>query len=166
MAQKNPHLREVDGVEQIIIDKESGEILDTRINKSFIIAGTEQEFYLMFASMLEILMSKGSGSSATTRVLAYLLRMYGNSSAPFAINKAVKDVMCRELQLSIVCIPVALRELQRSLNGFTPIIYKVDRGFYRINPQHIFKGSTTNRKHVLKSQLELVLQPNTSFDND
>ena len=164
MKQKNPYLTQVEDGEQIVIDKETGEILDVRANSKFVIANSDQEFYLMFASMLEILVDKGSGSSTTTRVLAFLLNNYGHSGKPFAINKALKETMCSELGLAMVSIPLALNGLQQSINGYDPILYKSGRGYYRINPQHLFKGSLSDRRQILKAQLELVNTPPTSTE--
>ena len=123
-----------------------GEIVSSTIDTLKYIANDKQEFYLVFASMLTTLM----GSSTTNikiKLLAYILREYGGGQR-FTNSVSERMLISKDFECSA-------RSLERAYDQLLEdkIIYKVLKNMYKLNPRHVFKGSTENRKKELQIAL-------------
>ena len=129
-----------------IIDKETGEVLDESVNIISYLANTKEDFYLMYSSMVLILKSS---KDVNMKLFASLLERYSHG-VEFSMNKDLKKIISGECE----CSP---RSLDNSFSFLVKekIIVKIGGSLYKINPRHIFKGSTDQRNRELKSILEL-----------
>ena len=125
---------------------EDGEILDVVINKTSYLANTKEEFYLMYSSMVLIL--KGS-SDVKMKLFAALLERYSKGQE-FSMSKSLKEIIAKETDCKARSLDTAFTELVRA-----NIILKIDIQLYKINPRHVFQGSSSNRNNELKSIIEL-----------
>ena len=131
---------------QTTIDKETGEILDITINKTSYLANTKEDFYLMYSSMVLIL--KGS-SDVKMKLFASLLERYSRGQE-FSMSKGLKDIIAKETDCKARSLDSAFTELVRA-----NIIVKIETQLYKINPRHIFQGSSINRNNQLRAIIEL-----------
>lgn len=131
---------------QTTIDKETGEILDVTINKTSYLANTKEDFYLMYSSMVLIL--KGS-SDVKMKLFASLLERYSRGQE-FSMSKGLKDIIAKETDCKARSLDSAFTELVRA-----NIIVKIETQLYKINPRHIFQGSSINRNNQLRAIIEL-----------
>lgn len=131
---------------KMVVDSESGELLDVFVNSSTYLANTKEEFYLMYSSMVLIL--KGS-SDVKMKMFAALLERYSQGQE-FSMSKSLKEVIANETGCKARSLDTAFTDLVRK-----NVIVKIGKQLYKINPRHIFKGSTTNRNQALKAIIEL-----------
>ena len=131
---------------QTTIDKETGEILDVTINKTSYLANTKEDFYLMYSSMVLIL--KGS-SDVKMKLFASLLERYSRGQE-FSMSKGLKEIIAKETHCKARSLDTAFTELVRA-----NIIVKIETQLYKINPRHIFQGSSINRNNHLRAIIEL-----------
>jgi len=131
---------------QTTIDKETGEILDVTINKTSYLANTKEDFYLMYSSMVLIL--KGS-SDVKMKLFASLLERYSRGQE-FSMSKGLKDIIAKETDCKARSLDSAFTELVRA-----NVIVKIEAKLYKINPRHIFQGSSINRNNQLRAIIEL-----------
>jgi hypothetical protein len=131
---------------QTTIDKETGEILDVTINKTSYLANTKEDFYLMYSSMVLIL--KGS-SDVKMKLFASLLERYSRGQE-FSMSKGLKEIIAKETDCKARSLDSAFTELVRA-----NIIVKIETQLYKINPRHIFQGSSINRNNQLRAIIEL-----------
>jgi hypothetical protein len=129
-----------------IVDMETGELVDIIHNKSSYLANTKEEFYLMYSSMVLIL--KGS-TDVRMKLFAALLERYSQGQE-FSMSKGLKEIMAKECQ----CQPRSFDKAFTSLIKEN-IVVKIGPLLYKINPRHVFKGSSTNRNESLKAIIEL-----------
>lgn len=131
--------------EKTFVNAETGEPMHTEINKTTYLANSNEEFYLMYSSMVLIL--KGS-SDVRMKLFASLLERY-SGGAEFSFG-SLKRVIAKETRCSV-------RSLEKAFTSLVTnnIIVNVDYRLYRINPRHVFRGSSKNRNKSLKAILEL-----------
>ena len=136
-------VKEVDS----FVDLETGEVVSTMVNEQKYIAGTKSQFYLMYASMLSGIVSYSSDNKI--KLFAALIEDYAEGQL-FSFGKDMKSIFADRINCSS-------RSLDNSLSELVKIqfVVKAGRNLYRINPRHVFKGSTMDRKKALKAVLEL-----------
>lgn len=128
------------------IDSETGELLDAVINKTTYLANTKEEFYLMYSSMILIL--KGS-SDVKVKLFAALLERYGKGQE-FSMSKTLKIIIAEETGCKPRSFDTAFTYLVKE-----NIIVRIGPQLYRVNPRHVFQGSSNERNNQLKAIIEL-----------
>lgn len=131
---------------QTTIDKETGEILDVSVNKISYLANTKEDFYLMYSSMVLILKAS---SDVKMKLFASLLERYSRGQE-FSMSRGLKEIIAKETDCKARSLDSAFTELVRA-----NIIVKIETQLYKINPRHIFQGSSTNRNNQLRAIIEL-----------
>lgn len=129
-----------------IVDSDTGEILDVTTNKTTYIANSKEEFYLMYSSMVLIL--KGS-SDVKMKLFAALLERYSKGQE-FSMSKSLKEIIAKETDCKPRSLDSAFTTLIRK-----NVVVKINTQLYKINPRHVFQGSSSNRNDALKAILEL-----------
>ena len=132
-----------------IIDKETGEVIEENVIKHTYLAGSKEQFFLGYVTMLSLFQNIGAPS---IKVYAYLLERY-NAGTMIGINKAIKNNMKEHMGFTgDSTINNALTELVK-----VGLLYKQDGvyGAFFINSRHAFKGSTRDRDSLLKTVIEL-----------
>lgn len=132
-----------------VVDKDTGEVIDVVVNKSTYLANTKEEFYLMYSSMILVL--KGS-TDVKIKLFAALLERYSKGQE-FSMSSAFKEVIAEETN----CKPRSLDSAFTSLIESEVIIRLAPR-LYRVNPLHVFQGSTSTRNESLLAVLNLKLK--------
>lgn len=129
------------------VDSDTGEVLDVTINKSTYIANSKEEFYLMYSSMVLILKSS---SDVRMKLFASLLERYSQGQE-FSMSKGLKDLIANETGCKSRSLDTAFTKLLDD-----NVIFKLpNTRLYKINPRHIFQGSSSNRNNALKAIIEL-----------
>jgi hypothetical protein len=128
------------------VSEETGEIIEQKINKSTYLVNSKEEFYLMYSSMVLILKQS---SDIKMKLFASLLERY-SSGQEFAMNGSLKKLIAKETK----CNPRSFD------NAFTflvkeNIIVRLNSQLYKINPRHVFQGSSSTRNLELKAIIEL-----------
>jgi len=131
---------------ETIVDSETGEILDEKINKTYYLANSKEEFYLMYSSMVIILKQS---TDVKMKMFAALLERYG-SGQEFAMNGSLKKLIAEETYCNPRSFDNAFTFLVKS-----NIVVKIGSQLYKINPRHVFKGSSQTRNESLKTVIEL-----------
>lgn len=136
------------GTTEIIrnIDTSTGEIINETVNHNKYLANSVEEFFLMYSSMVLIL--KGS-SDVRMKLFAALLERYAKGQE-FSIPKSLKEILAKEVGCSARSFDSAVTSLVED-----NIIIRTDRSLYRVNPRHVFQGSSSERNNQLKAVLEL-----------
>jgi len=129
-------------VEDVV--SEDGELLDRTVKGHKYMAGSREEFLMIYASLLSAFISM---SQAQIRVYGYLLR-YADG-AKFAVNKSLRIQMQEEIDINERTIYNTLTELEDKT-----LIFK-HNGIYQINPRFAFRGSTKDRDGALMAIVEL-----------
>jgi hypothetical protein len=129
-----------------VIDKETGEILDVTINKTSYLANTKEDFYLMYSSMVLIL--KGS-TDVKMKLFAALLERYSQGQE-FSMSKGLKEIIASETGCKPRSLDSAFTELVKN-----NVIVRINTQLYKVNPRHVFRGSTSTRNNELKALIEL-----------
>jgi len=119
-----------------IVDMETGEIVDSTINTTKYLANTKEEFYLMYSSMVLILKSS---SDVRMKLFAALLERYSQGQE-FVMSKSLKLIMAEETGCKPRSFDAAFTSLIKD-----NIIVKIGTQLYKINPRHVFQGSSKNR---------------------
>lgn len=119
------------------IDKDTGEVLQTRKTYRTLIAKTSFiTLYLDDLRIFEVL----SGLGTYGKVLGYILKIYNSQTATFHFSKTAKDLMVKELQLNIGTIRAAVRAFDAS-----GMLCRVSGSEYMVNPKVFYKGRTDAR---------------------
>lgn len=130
----------------IYVDSETGEMLDMVNNETTYLANSKEEFYLMYSSMVLIL--KGS-SDVRMKLFASLLERYSQGQE-FSMSKSLKEIIALECNCSPRSFDSAFTTLVKE-----NIIVKIGTHLYKVNPRHVFQGSTANRDQALHAVLKL-----------
>jgi hypothetical protein len=128
------------------VDTSTGEMFDGESNNSYYLANTKEEFWLMYSSMVLIL--KGS-TDVRMKLFAALLERYSRGQE-FSMSKSLKIVIAKETGCKPRSFDSAFTYLLKQ-----NIIVKVGSQLYKVNPRHVFQGSSTERNSQLKAILEL-----------
>ena len=130
----------------VYVDTESGEIVGGENNKTYYLANTKEEFWLMYSSMVLIL--KGS-SDVKMKLFAALLERYSRGQE-FSMSKSLKIIIAKETGCKPRSFDTAFSYLVKE-----NIIVKIGAQLYKVNPRHVFQGSSSERNSQLKAVLEL-----------
>lgn len=129
-----------------MIDSATGELLDVRINKQNYLANSKEEFWLMYSSMVLILKSS---SDVKMKLFAALLERYSRGQE-FSMTKALKTIIAEETNCKPRSFDTAFTSLIKD-----NIIVRIDKQLYKVNPRHVFQGSSSDRNGALLSIIEL-----------
>ena len=105
-----------------------------------------EEPYLIYSSMILIL--KGS-SDVKMKLFAALLERYSKGQE-FSMSKSLKEIIAKETDCKPRSLDSAFTTLIRK-----NVVVKINTQLYKINPRHVFQGSSSNRNDALKAILEL-----------
>jgi len=150
MAHKNSYLK-TSFAERTTTINEDGEVLQNTLKKHTFIAGSKEQFFLGYVTMLSVFKEI---SGPAIKVYSYLLMSY-QTDAMIGINMAVK----KEIKAFIGSNAAGVGTIDNCLSELTKqgLLYKkadVTGGYY-INPRYAFKGSTKERDNKLKALIEL-----------
>jgi hypothetical protein len=98
--------------------------------------------YLMYPSMVEVLKKS---SDVKLKLFASLIERNADGRE-FVINKSLKEVMAIECGCKPRSFDSAITSLIKD-----QILIKVAPAFYKINPNHVFKGTTTSQNKSVRS---------------
>ena len=128
------------------VSEETGEIVGTVVNKTTYLANSKEQFYLMYSSMVLILKDS---TDVRMKLFASLLERYSEGQE-FSMSKSLKEVIGIECGCSARSLDTPFTYLVRK-----NIIVEIGTRLYKINPRHVFKGSTGVRNKNLKAIIEL-----------
>jgi len=143
---KKAFLKTASTTTNIIVDTETGEVVGSSINKVSYLANNKEQFYLMYSSMVLILKAS---SDVKMKLFAALLERYSQGQE-FAMSKSLKNIIAQETDCKPRSFDSAFTYLLKE-----NIIFRVASNLYKINPRHVFQGSTVDRNKELKATLEL-----------
>lgn len=126
------------------VDLQTGEVKG-HIKKLTYLANSNEEFYLLFSSVLGIFTQM---NQAEIRVYAYFL-MQHKVGSEIAVPRGIRLLIAEATDLKSGSVANALGKLVEK-----KLLYTVSKGIYKINPRYAFKGSTSERKKLLKFILE------------
>jgi hypothetical protein len=129
-----------------IIDSSTGELLDRKIVNNKYLANTKEEFYLMYSSMVIILKQS---TDVKMKLFAALLERY-SSGQEFAMNGGLKTIIAKETNCKARSLDNAFSFLVKE-----NIVVKIGPQIYKVNPRHVFQGSSSVRNQELKAIIEL-----------
>lgn len=137
------------GVTQTIdvVDTNTGEVIDTMTNKTAYLANSKEEFFMVYASALHLMMN--TAKDVNVRLLAYLIQNNATGNV-FSMSKGLKIIIADKINASPRTIDNSLSEL--IANKF---IIRLERNTYKLNPRHVFQGGTSERNAALKAVLIL-----------
>ena len=134
-----------------IVDHESGEVLDTTQKKHTYLANTKEQFLLAYTTLIGVFQNI---SVAEIRVYAFLLEHYP-ADCKIVVNDIIRQDIAARTKLSPGSINNTLNRLISTDNTTYPLLYRLGRGTYQLNPRYAFQGSTANRNQSLKAIIEL-----------
>lgn len=143
------HLKTTFTNSTITVDSETGEVIDYDVNETKILAGSKEEFWIIYSSMI-LIMKKSK--DVKMKLLASLFERYSKGQE-FSLNASFKQIIADEVGCSARSLDNAFTELVRE-----QIIVKLHKQLYRINPRHVFQGSSSERNKQLKVVLELYCE--------
>ena len=129
-----------------IVDMETGELVESIINKATYLANTKEEFYLMYSSMVLILKSS---TDVKMKLFAALLERYSQGQE-FTMSKSLKLIIAGETGCKPRSLDTAFSYLIKHC-----IVVRISSQLYKINPRHVFQGSSSERNNSLKAIIEL-----------
>lgn len=129
---------------------ETGELIKTTLKKHTFIANSKEQFFIGYVSLLGVF--RGLNGSEI-KVYAYLLEKF-NSDSPISINDTVRKLINNATGVKSGTINNCLTKLSDDSEG-SPLLAKLGKGTYQLNPRYAFKGSTTDRNSSLKTLIEL-----------
>ena len=132
------------------IATETGELIKTDLKKHTFIANSKEQFFIGYVSLLGIFRNL---NGSEIKVYAYLLEKY-NSESPISINDTVRKLISKATGVKEGTINNCLCKLSDS-SETSPLLAKLGKGTYQLNPRYAFKGSTKDRNNSLKTLIEL-----------
>ena len=132
-----------------VVDNDTGELIDSYTNKITYLANTKEEFYLMYSSMVLILKAS---SDVRMKLFASLLERYSKGQE-FSMCKSLKEIMAKECICKPRSFDVAFTNLIKE-----GVVVKIGHSLYRMNPRHVFQGSSSDRNNSLKAIIEIGLR--------
>lgn len=137
----------------ILIDEETGEKIEHRKKKikKFFNNGEDSRFYLMYASILPILIEEDL-SKSSIKTFAYLIEKFGGSGM-FDIGSSVRSELMERCGLAENTVFNSIKELIRC--ELLIKANKIKKGGYSINARYIWIGTSDARKKQIEIQLNL-----------
>ena len=133
------------------IDKETGEVINIEIKNHKYLANTKEEFFLIYSTLIGVFQKI---SAAEIRVYAFLLQHYA-VSGKIVINDIIRQDIVNKTGLTAGSINNAFTDLTSIKNISHPLLHRLGRGTYQLNPRYAFRGSSQDRNNSLKSIIEL-----------
>lgn len=130
-----------------VIDMSTGEVVDTKIVHNKYLVNTKEEFYLLYASAVINIMK--DCKDINIALFAALVAKYANGQG-FGFSKGFKEDLAKEIECSVRSLDNAITYLRRN-----KYIIRLSHNYYKLNPRHVFKGSSNERNVALKAVLEL-----------
>lgn len=132
---------------QIIVDQETGEVLDvqtTETTKTFTAKVSSERFFFLYSSFITLLgNSKDQPSRTALAVFGNLLEHYHPSG--IGIVKKHKEEIATKLGISIRYVEKCIKELVDC-----SLLIRKGQSFYMINPLFIFQGTSDERKNIIE----------------
>lgn len=147
---KKAHLKTKMVEKTTVIDKLTGEVLEEEIINHTYLANNKEGFFLSYETLIAV---QQLFSLAETRLYSYLLLNNSNSQI-FIINDFIRKEITKKTSLSPGTINNTLKLLSIANKNRYPLIHRVAKGTYQLNPRYIFKGSSHNRNTALKAIIE------------
>ncbi len=140
------HLRTCYEKTSMVVDSQTGELLEQDVKTIKYLAGNREEFFLMYSSLVGLLEKM---TSPEIKVYCYLIKNYQIGS-PIAITLGIREVIGEAQKLKSGTVNNAISGLSKK-----GLIFQLQKGLYKLNPRHAFKGSTLERNAMLKFILEV-----------
>jgi hypothetical protein len=105
-----------------------------------------EEHYLIYESMIEIMKNS---NDVKLKLYAGLIEKYSQSQS-FTMTKDLKHEIANQTGCKSRSLDTAFTDLVRK-----NVVVKIAPQLYKVNPRHVFKGSTSNRNEALKAVIEL-----------
>lgn len=144
---ENSFLKEGHSNSTVYVDTNTGQIAGIDVNRSMYLANSKEEFYLMYSSMVVSVLKKSH--DVKIKLFAALLERYGRGQE-FSMSKGLKKIIAEETDCKPRSFDTAFTYLVKN-----NIIVRITPQLYRINPRHVFQGSSSERNNQLKVVLEL-----------
>lgn len=130
---------------EVVVDSETGEVLDQNVKHHKYLANSKEEFMLIYSSILGIF---NKMEQSEIRVFSFLLQ-YADGTK-FAVDKSIRIEIAGVTDLSERTVYNTIKVLESK-----HLIFKLPSGAYQINPRYAYKGSTSDRNQALQAVLEL-----------
>ena len=133
-----------------VIDKSTGEVLEEKTIKHTYLANSKEGFFFFYDSFITVLQQF---SAAEIRLYTYLLENIPISRV-FVINDFIRKEITKKTSLSAGAINNTLNLLTAANKDRCPLIHRLAKGTYQLNPRYVYKGSSLNRNVALKAIIE------------
>lgn len=137
-------------VERTTTISEEGVILNNDVDKHTFITDSKEQFFIGYLSLLGVFKNL---NGSEIKVYAYFLEKY-SSEAMICINDTLRKQISLETGVKQNTINNCLTKLS-DVKENHPLLAKLGKGTYQINPRYAFKGSTKNRDKALKAIIEI-----------
>ncbi len=125
-----------------VVDRDTGELLDTRLKyRTQAIKTIFVTMYLNDENLYDFI----SGLGNQGKVIAYILKDYNDKTGMFYFSGTSKELMVKELKLSIGTIRSAVRDLAEKKT-----IVHVGGAEYMVNPRVFYKGHQSNYDNMVE----------------
>jgi len=132
----------------IPIDPATGEIKEVIVHEHVYKVKDDKEFVLCYVHLLNVM--KRDMTLAEICVFAFLVERYGDGRE-FSVNKSMRELICEETK--VTNIGTVSNIIKSLCDKDVPMLIKLGRGLYRVNPRYAFKG-----KHDLRNKhLETII---------
>lgn len=132
------------------VDSLTGELLHEEKIKQTYIANANEQFYFVFSTLMSIFQKI---SYAEIRVYAYLMLHYPSDTV-IVINEIIRKKIESATELRPGTINNTMGLLSSVETREHPLLYKLGKGTYQINPRYAYQGSTALRNNSLKKIIE------------
>lgn len=145
----------VSNVVRQVVDHETGELLDQTVEKHFVTKVDTDSFFMVFIENLAPFF--GLKQAGDVRLIIAMCKVADFNTGVVKMTKKTRMQLCEDANISVSNMNKNLKRLVEC-----GLISEED-GEYTINPNIFWKGSTTTRTEVLKSdglvfQIKLVEQ--------
>ena len=134
-------IKTVNKTTTIVVDKETGEVLETAVNNVKMIVDNE-EFMLVYVGFWNAIRGNKL-SKSDIDLLAFLIEHYCDGT-PFGISKYIKEKVAKQTGKSITTYNNCTRVLVDE-----NFIIEVGTKTYVVNPAYAFKGSSNKRNKAI-----------------
>lgn len=138
------------------IDKTTGELIDISTRKINVLVKDKEEFFFVYSQILGVLESILKGPELG--ILSLLMFKYMSPSGSVTINESSKKEICTKLNISKPSVNRAIKSLVES-----DVLIHPMKGSYSINPNYVWKGTTSTRNEKLKLDLSITTEKSESF---
>ncbi|MGE4415509.1 MAG: replication/maintenance protein RepL [Bacteroidales bacterium] len=138
-------------VETLVIDQ-NGEFVSKRANRT-LSWGDEPPYVKMYLDSLLYLKDMPKGYNVVLNALLKRMSYAGDADGQvIVVNKAVKERISKELGISVSRIDNVMGDLTKG-----ELLYRIDRGMYRVNPSFFGKGDWQD---IARLRLEITFDAN------